>query len=223
MSHREDGLTLYESELYEDALDAFLSEDVDPVEDPELAYLIGLCYTRTSEFNAAVFYLEKSLEQDNSYLRAYQIRMVLGYIYNITGNFPAAEMQLKQVLDDGFESSQVFSSLGYSLWNKGSVPEAIDYLTRALEIDPENPNTLNSLGYIMAEESINPEKAVEYCRKAVALKPDNGNYLDSLGWALFKTGNLEEAKASLNKALERGEDSPEIREHLNVLERYEKM
>ena len=222
MSHREDGLTLYESGLYEDALDAFLSEDIDPVEDAELAYLIGLCYTRTNEYNAAVFYMEKSLEQDSSFLRAYQIRMVLGYIYNVTGNYPAAEMQMRQVLDDGFESSQVYTSLGFALWNKGSVPDAIDYLTRAIEIDPDNPNTLNSLGYIMAEEGINPEKAVEYCRKAVDLNPENGNYLDSLGWALFKIGSTNEARAYLERALKRTGDSPDIREHLNVLERYDR-
>ncbi len=222
MSHREDGLTLYESGLYEDALDAFLSEDIDPVEDAELAYLIGLCYTRTREYNAAVFYMEKSLEQDSSFLRAYQIRMVLGYIYNITGNYPAAEMQMRQILDDGFESSQIYTSLGFALWNKGSVPDAIDYLTRAIEIDPDNPNTLNSLGYIMAEEGINPEKAVEYCRKAVDLNPENGNYLDSLGWALFKTGSTDEARTYLERAVKRIGDSPDIREHLNVLERYDR-
>ena len=222
MSHREDGLALYESGLYEDALDAFMSEDVDPVEDPELAYLIGLCYTRTAEYNAAVFYLEKSLERDSSFLRAYQLRMVLSYVYNVTGNYPAAEMQLKQIIDDGFESSQAFTSLGYTLWSKGRIPEAIDYLTRALEIDPENPNTLNSLGYIMAEESINPEKAVEYCRKAVNLNPENGNYLDSLGWALMKTGNRDEAREFLEKAMNRTDNNPDIREHLNVLDRYDK-
>ena len=222
MSNREDGVTLYENGLYEDALDAFLSEDIDPVEDPELAYMIGLCYTRTCEFNAAVFYLEKSLEQDNSILRAFQIRMVLSYIYNTTGNYPAAEMQLRHILDDGFESTQVFSSLGFALWNKGSTPEAIDCLSRALELDPDNANTLNSLGYIMAEESINPEKAVEYCRQAVRKSPENGNYLDSLGWALFKNGDMNEARGLLQKALQKQADNPEIREHLSVLERYDK-
>ncbi len=222
MSNRDDGLKLYENGLYEDALDALMSEDIDPVEDAELSYLIGLCYTRTGEFNAAVFYLEKSLELDNSFLRAYQIRMVLSYIYNVTANYPAAEMQLRQVLKDGFESSQIYSSLGYTLWNKGSIPEAIDSLTKALELDPENPNTLNSLGYIMAEESLNPEKAVEYCRQAVGMNPGNGNYLDSLGWALFKNGEVEEARYNLEKAVGINQDSPEIREHLNVLERYEK-
>ncbi len=222
MSNREDGLALYENGLYEDALDAFMSEDIDPVEDPDLAYFIGLCYTRTSEFNAAVFYLEKSLEQDSSFLRAFQIRMVLSYIYNLTSNFPAAEMQLRQILDDGFESTQVFSSLGYALWHKGNIPEAIDNLTRALELDPDNSNTLNSLGYIMAEESINPGKAVEYCRMAVKRNPGNANYLDSLGWALFKNGETEEARYHLEKAVEINRDSPDIREHLNVLERYEK-
>jgi Flp pilus assembly protein TadD len=74
----------------------------------------------------------------------------------------------------------------------------------------------------MAEESINPEKAVEYCRKAVEINPENGNYLDSLGWALLKTGNMDEAREFLQKALKRMDDNPDIREHLNVLDRYDK-
>lgn len=218
MTFREDGLNLYNNGLYQDALDALLSEDIDPVEDPELAYLMGLCYTRLEEYNAAAFYLEKAAERDSSLIRIYQSRMVLSYVYNVTRNYSGAENQLLKVLDDGFESCQIFTSLGFSLWNQNKVSESIDYLSRSLEMDPENANTLNSMGYIMAEEGINPEKAVEYCRKALSLQPDNGNYMDSLAWSLFRCGRKEEAREYLEKALKAGADRKVCNEHLQLIE-----
>ncbi|MDC7232089.1 MAG: tetratricopeptide repeat protein [Spirochaetales bacterium] len=222
MTFREDGLNLYNNGLYQDALDALLSEDIDPVEDPELAYLMGLCYTRLEEYNAAVFYLEKAAERDTSLIRIYQSRMVLSYVYNKTRNYMGAEKQLMKILEDGFESCQIFSSLGYSLWNQNKVAESIDYLSRSLEMDPDNANTLNSLGYIMAEEGINPDKALEYCQKALSLQPDNGNYMDSMAWALFRCGRMEEAREYLDRAEKAGADKAVCREHLQLIEKYDK-
>ena len=222
MTFREDGLSLYNSGLYQESLDALLSEDIDPVEDPELAYLLGLCYTRLEEHNAAVYYLEHAAGQDPSLIRIYQCRMVLSYIHNVTGNYRGAEIELKKILDDGFESCQIFTSLGYALWKQDKVEESIDFLSRSLEMDPENANTLNSMGYIMADEGINPEKAVEYCRKALELQPDNGNYMDSLAWALFRIGDVKEARRYARKALESGGEKGVCREHLDLIEQYEK-
>ena len=71
MTFREDGLSLYNSGLYQVSLDALLSEDIDPVDDPELAYLLGVCYTRLQEHNATVYYLEHAAEQDPSLIRIY--------------------------------------------------------------------------------------------------------------------------------------------------------
>lgn len=222
MTFREDGLNLYNNGLYQEALDALLSEDIDPVEDPELAYLMGLCYTRLEEYNAAVFYLEKAAERDNSLIRIYQSRMVLSYVYNITKNYMGAEKQLLKIINDGFESCQIYTSLGYSLWNQKKVKESIDYLSRSLEMDSDNSNTLNSMGYIMAEEGINPEKAVEYCRKALSVQPKNGNYMDSLAWALFRCGKTDEARGYLEKAMKAGADNKVCREHLQLIEQYDK-
>ena len=222
MSFREDGLYLYNNGLYRDALDSFLSEDVDPMEDPELAYLMGLCYTRLEDYTDAVFYLGIAADRSSSLIRVYQARMVLSYVHNLTGNYKGAEIQLQKVLEDGFESCQIFTSLGYALWMQNKTAESIDFLSRSLELDSENANTLNSMGYIMAEEGLNPEKAVEYCQKALSLHPDNGNYMDSLGWALFRCGKLDEAREYLERAMKSGADRKVCKEHLQLVEQYDR-
>ena len=222
MTNREDGMTLYNSGLYKEALDTLMAEDIDPMEDPELAYLMGLCYTRLEEFNAAVFYLEKAAEHDSSLIRIYQSRMVLSYVYNVTANYAAAEKELRKVVDDGFESCQIFSSLGYALWRQGRVDECIDFFSRSLDMDGENANTLNSMGYIMADEGLNPEKAVEYCRKALSKNPGNPNYMDSLALALFRLGKIGEAREHLEKAGKAGVDKEILMEHLDLINKYDK-
>ncbi len=222
MSFRKESIHLYNNGLYQDALEMLLSEDVNPLEDPDLAYLMGLCHTRLEDYQSAIFYLEKSLEGSNPLLFGYQVRIILGFVYNQIGNYKAAEEQLRKLLSQSFESCQIYSSLGYALWRQKRISESIDFFSRALELDKGNPNTLNSLGYVLADEGINPGKAVAYCSKALAFKPDNGNYMDSLGWALFRTGRIREGREYLEKALNAGGDMKVCKEHLKQIYEYEK-
>ncbi len=221
MSFREEGIHLYNNGLYQDALDILLSEDVSPMEDSDLAYLMGLCHVRLEDYQSAVFYLEKALDGPKNLLLNYQVRMVLGFVYNQIGNYKAAEEHLRKIMGDGFESCQVFSSLGYALWRQNKITECIDFFTRSLDLDKENANTLNSLGYILADEDVNPSKAVAYCRRALAFKPGNGNYMDSLGWALFRAGRVKEGRGYLEKALDSGADPDVCKEHLRQIYEYE--
>jgi len=103
------------------------------------------------------------------------------------------------------------------LYAQKRVSEAVDILKRALEIDPKNGNALNSLGFIYAEEKMDIAKAVAFCRQAVDLSPRSSAHLDSLGWALFRQGNLIDAKACFRKALDLSAGNKEIASHMRQL------
>ena len=60
------------------------------------------------------------------------------------------------------------------------------------------------------------------CKQAVKRQPGNPVYLDSLGWALFKAGNLADAKAYLRKAFEASKGNKEIAAHLKEVLAKEK-
>ena len=94
--------------------------------------------------------------------------MILSYIYTITGRIKLAEFELNKLIEEGFESPQVFSNFSYIYYETGKVETSIEYLYKALALDPDNANALNSIGYILADRSIDTEKAVDYCRKAVS-------------------------------------------------------
>jgi len=206
---REEARELYNQGKTIEAMEQFMLEDVDPSNDPELAYYFGLCHTRLGEYETALDYFQRVLEIDFHILRTFQTRMVVSYIFNTTEQYKLAIHQLELLLEDGFESSQIYSSLGYSHWCMGNTEESIDYYQKALEQNPEHQTSLNALGYIMADKGLRVDEAMGYCQKALSLDPLNPNYLDSLGWACFKAGRYKEALEYLQRACER-EDADEL-------------
>ncbi len=206
----------YKAKRYENALKELLSLDKDPMEFPDIAYYLGLCYTRLEQFDDALIYLEQVVTSDSDILHKYQSRMILSYIYTITKRLSLAQFELTSLLEEGYESAQVYTALSFIAYKQNSLDKSKEYLELAVSLDPQNPNTLNSLGYILAEEGKDAAKAVTFCKKAVLIKPDNPAYLDSLGWAYFKMGNMEEARTFLRKALNltSGEKEKTIAGHL---------
>lgn len=215
-----EGIRRYNQGFYERALETFLSADVDPVDDHELSYYLGLTYVQLGVWDEAELYLRQAIDLDFDLVRLYQVRMLLAYVLALKGEPKRAQYQLDQLVDSGYESVQVYSVYGYTCWQSGHLDEAFDYLRKAVLLDPENATALNSLGYLLAEEARELDNALRYCRKAVARQPENPLYLDSLGWAYFRNGEVDEAYAILRKALSLQEEkadgtvSEEIQAHM---------
>jgi len=209
----------YTSHRYENALSELLSLDLDPAENPDVAYYLGLCYARLEQYEEAILYLETVVTSDSDILHKYQSRMILSYIYIITGRLSLAAFELDALLDEGYESPQVYAAKSYVAYARKETEESVELLEKAIAIDPENANALNSLGFLLADEGRDILKALSLCKRAVHLKPDNPAYLDSLGWAYFKIGKVEEARAYLRKALnlKSGKGENEIARHLKAV------
>ncbi len=196
-----EGVKFYKAKRYKLALEEFFSLDENPADNADVSYYIGLCYSKMEKYNEALLYLEQVVTLHRNLLLIFQCRLILSYIYNITGRYRLAEFELEQLVNSGFESAQVFAVYGYTAYSQSRTEESLKYLQKALKIDPDNANALNSIGYIMAEEDIDSAGAISYCKTAVKKNPENWAYLDSLGWAHYKAGNMEEAREYLRKAL----------------------
>lgn len=220
MGTREEAAVLYQEGLCEEALELYLSEATDPSDDPELSYLIGICHTKLENWDTAETYLLHVIEYDINMIRVYQSRMVLSYIYNLTGSNESALFQLTRIREEGFDSPQLRAQLGYSHWIMGNLEDSLTEYNKSLELDPDNANALNSLGYILAEEGVDVEKAIEYCQKALSTDPLNANYIDSLGWALYKKGDYINALDYLKRALKENGTSEDIKRHCEIVEAY---
>lgn len=216
-----EGIRLLKQGQYDRALQHLLTTHGEAPENAELSYYLGLCYTHLEKFDEALLYLEQVVASELSFTHVYQSRMILGYIYAVTGRYRLAEFEFRNILEDGFDSAKTHAALGYALYEQGQHDDAIAELERALELDPNNGNALNSLGFILAETGRDARRAVDYCRRAVRIRPRSAAYLDSLGWAYFKLGKVEEARESLRSALNSAPGEKEIAAHLRAVMQHE--
>jgi tetratricopeptide (TPR) repeat protein len=213
----EQGIRYFNTKRFKQALDEFRATGIDPVEDMDLSYYMGLCHTHLGEYEDALNYLEQVVNSNVNFLYVQQCRMVLGYIYSITGRYKLAEFEFSKILDRGMESMQVYSSLGFILYSQRRVEDSVKYLKKALDLNANYSGALNSLGYIYANEDMDIPTAMELCKKACSLKPNYPAYLDSLGWACYKSGRIPEARSYLRKALDLLPGNREIAGHLKVV------
>jgi tetratricopeptide (TPR) repeat protein len=192
-----------------------------PEESIELAYFIGLSYTKLGRYEDGLLYLEQVITGSKDFLRIAQCRMTLAYIYVITNRAKLAEFELGQLLKNGYVSVQIYTTLAYAAWVQKRNKQAVEYYEKALEIDQNNTTALNGLGFILADANIDLIRAIRLCKRAVEMKPQNPAYLDSLGWAYFQYGDIGEARVWMRKAAELSPQNEDIRVHVRIVNRKE--
>ena len=215
-----EGIRLYRLKRWELALKELLAVNTDRFgtgENLELAYYLGLCYTKMERYDDALLYLEQVVTGGDNPLRIYQCRMTLAYIYVITKRSKMAEFELKRLANSGFESAQLYATLAYAAWVQKRPKQAVEYYEKALDLDENNTTALNGLGYVLVDSDLDLTRGLRSCKKAVDLKPNSAAYLDSLGWAYYKNGEILEARTWLRRALEAAPHHQEIRDHLKTV------
>lgn len=214
----QEGIRLYRSGSWSDALVSLLGVPAGkPENNLELAYYIGLCYARLERYDDALVYLEQVVTADTDLARVYQCRLVLSVIYTLTGRSRLADFELHKLIDAGYESPQVFCTLGYIAFEHGNHDEAADWYEKAIGLDGSNPTALNGLAFVLADEGRDLTRALTMCKKAHDSAPENPAYLDSLGWVYYKLGLEVEAKNFTRRAREKAPDSKIIAGHLSTI------
>jgi tetratricopeptide (TPR) repeat protein len=209
------GLKRWEMALQE--LSRVKSEALSPEETTDLAYFLGLCYTKLERYDDALLYLEQVVTAGSDPLRVYQCRMTLAFIYTITKRSQMAEFELRQLLRNGFESVQIYTTLAYAAWSQKQYSKAVELYEKALDLDENNTTAMNGLGFVLVDTNQDIQRGLRLCRKAVDRKPQNPAYLDSLGWAYYKSGDATEARTWLRRALELAPQHRDIRGHMKAV------
>jgi tetratricopeptide (TPR) repeat protein len=215
-----EGVRLFNLKRWEAALQELLNIDAgqfSPEENMELAYYLGLCYMKLERFDDALLYLEQVVTGSREPLRVYQCRLTLAYVYVITKRVKLAEFELDRLSKSGFESVQIYTTLGYTAWMQKQYKEAVEHYEKALELDENNATAINSLGYILADTNMDIARGLRLCRKAVDRSPQNAAYLDSLGWAYYKSGDTQESRIWLRRAYDLATHNSVIRAHLRLV------
>lgn len=219
-----DGVSLYRSGRYTDALTLFLSLPAPDLNSPEqsgagfeLAYYIGLTYARLQRYDEAILYLEQVVTGDNGEKRINQCRLTLAIIYSLTGRSRLADFELNQLVDSGFQTAEVYAALAYVEWEQKNTEKTVQNYEKALKVNSNCPTALNGLGYVLACIGRDLTRALSLCKRAVDIKPDSPAFLDSLGWVYYKLGLLTEAQTYIKRARSKSTKNSEIDEHYKTI------
>lgn len=213
------GIDLYNQKKYSDALAFFLSLPEDSgLDSQEIAYYLGLCYTKLKRYEDALLYLEQVVTGGGQLERVLQCRFILAVIYTKSKRKRLASFELSKLLESGYKPASVYASMAFIAWEQQEIDVALSYYEKSLELDENNVTSLNGLGYVLATENRDLTKALSCCKKAVQNSPDSAACLDSLGYVYYKLGLLKDARKYLEMAEQIDNDNEIIAEHIREVQ-----
>ncbi|HYX67531.1 MAG TPA: tetratricopeptide repeat protein, partial [Terriglobales bacterium] len=125
-----------------------------------------------------------------------------GALYERQKKFDAAEEMFKKVIASDPRNAAALNYLGYMLADRGQrLEEALGYVQKAVHLEPENGAYLDSLGWAYLKLG-NYDLAEENLRKAGERMGNDGTIQDHLAELYEKKGNLKQAAAHWERALE---------------------
>ena len=130
------------------------------------------------------------------------------------GKGPQGLEILTQAITTHPQEPTLYFSAGALNERLGNMRRSEELLEKAIELDPKHAPALNYLGYMLADRGRDLPRAEVLIRRALAEDPDNGAYLDSLGWAQYRQGHLDDALATLERAVDLVSGDGTVREHL---------
>lgn len=213
------GIDLYNQKKYSDALAFFLALPEDSgLDSQEIAYYLGLCYTKLKRYEDALLYLEQVVTGGGQLERVLQCRFILAVIYTKSKRKRLASFELNKLLESGYKPASVYASMAFIAWEQQEIDVALSYYEKSLELDENNVTSLNGLGYVLATENRDLTKALSCCKKAVQNSPDSAACLDSLGYVYYKLGLLKDARKYLEMAEQIDNDNEVIAEHIREVQ-----
>jgi tetratricopeptide (TPR) repeat protein len=95
---------------------------------------------------------------------------------------------------------EILVAQGSYFESQGNYAKAIDSYSRALETDAKNPIALLAMARLYDHQK-DPAKAMEFYRKTIEVAPNSGDAYSELGQLQARSGNLKDARAELQKAV----------------------
>jgi len=151
----------------------------------------------------------------------FRVNFLLGVAYNRLEKNEEAARVLERARQLNSKDVDAISQLAVVYEALKRYDETDNLYEEALRLDPTNHLVLNNYSYSLAERNIQLDRAKEMSEKAVAARPDNPSYLDTMGWVYFRLGEYKEAAEYIKRAIEKGEVSAVVYEHLGDI--YYKM
>lgn len=172
---------------------------------------LGWMYFDKQDFRETISIMNKAKQYVPDDFRIY---MLLGIAYNRAGMQQDSRVALERSVELNPTDLNALSSLGLTYDALKMHTESDSSYERALRIDPTFPLVLNNYAYSLSERGLQLERAERMSKASLAADSLNSSYLDTYGWILYKKGRYAEALPYIQKAVDLGDASPVVLEHL---------
>ena len=138
--------------------------------------------------------------------------------YERLDNIPAAEADLRRLIELDPENADALNALGYTLADRTDrYQEALELIQRALKLKPDTPAIVDSLGWVLFRLGRTAE-ALPHLRRAFELQRD-AEVAAHLGEALWVSGDKDEARSIWRQGRELDPDNRALKQVLERLDR----
>ncbi len=168
-------------------------------------------FLEKNDFESVVKVLEAALRTLPDEPR---VNSILGIAYSRLGRTDDAIRVLEKAHTLDPKDLNTISQLALIYDGMQRYEESDSLYEQGLRLAPDNHLLLNNYSYSMAERGIQLQRSLEMAKRAVEQQPENQSYLDTIGWVYFKLGNYTEAEKWIKKAIEKGNASAVLYEHL---------
>lgn len=173
--------------------------------------LYGLSLSQTNKHRDAKTYLQKAVRINP---RDVMALTALGFSLNRLKEDDEALNVLNRAIEIEPENIQALGMAGLIYEGRKEFDKSDMMYKRALAVDSTDIQILNNYAYSLSERGIDLDKALNMAKIAVAKDPKNSSYLDTIGWIYYKLGDYKKALGYIMEAINSGEKSATIYEHL---------
>lgn len=158
---------------------------------------LGQANWMKGRLEVSVSYFQKCLEINPAFTEAHNN---LGVSHQEMGFLDKAEQEFRRATaDKNYGSRELpYYNLAKLYFEKGKLPEALDFVKKSIEINRTMSIAYNLMGTIY-EKLENYEEAIQSYKQALKLSPDDINISFNLASAYFKNNEFQKAKDIFNQ------------------------
>jgi tetratricopeptide (TPR) repeat protein len=177
----------------------------------EIPVQIALNYIQSERFLKAIDVLKNS---EDRFPKDWRFPFFQGISHARLNNDDDAIAGLLKASEIDSTIADIWVQLGLLYDRRKMHAESDAAYEKALKIDPQNALANNNYAYALSERGIELDRALKMIEIAYRAEPENPSYLDTYGWILFKKGDYEKALDFIQKAIQHGDASATVFEHL---------
>lgn len=174
-------------------------------------------YSR-QEYDQAIVFLSKIRERPtDNYLR---VDIRLAQCFEQQGHFNKALERYHHMMAIDPDNSAIFNDRGKLYFRRGDDDLALDDFNQALLIRPDFSDALFNRGLVHLRTSRYPE-AISDLQTVIRIQPKIGKPYGALAAVYAQVGDIENMYASLERALERGEELEQLLSYYSALQGFQ--